>query len=173
MFENLLNFINSILQALSGQGVKICSINFTSKEYAEVIIDTAEEQQPALEFYTYSGDISRIGVTVNVYRDSVKRAQLTFKSDMLPTEVASIFMKFINIDKLKPIVESFEEEALFIKKKYFYVKRCNKCNDRYFKNEIGKDNFEHLSSNENITIYINDPKENIAEIVSVCESCSK
>lgn len=177
MFDFLLCFMKAVLTALSKEDVRVYSISFNNNRYAEVLIETGESNPPALEFYIHPDVSDRIAVDVNIYSSSEKTAKLIFKSDMQLDEMVLVFMAFINVNKLKPPITAPVQESdknLFsIKKSYFYVKRCNRCNERYFKNEIGVDNFQHLSDNENITIYTGDPKENIAEIVSVCESCSK
>ena len=164
--------MKAILGALANENVRVYSISFNNNEYAEVLIETGECNPPALEFYIHPDVPDRIGVDINIYSNSEKTAKLLFKSDMNLDEMVSVFMAFINVNKLKPSITAPVQESdknLFsIKKSYFYVKRCSKCNERYFKNEISADNFQHLAGNENITIYTDDPKEAIAEIISVC-----
>ena len=177
MFDFLLCFMKAVLSALANENVRVYSISFNNNQYAEVLIEAGEAEGPALEFYVHPDTPDRIGVDVHLYDGSGKTAKLIFKSDMHLDEMVSVFMAFINVNKLKPPITAPVQESdknLFsIKKSYFYVKRCRQCKERYFKNEIGKDNFEHLSGNENIVIYTADPKEYFAEIMSVCESCSK
>jgi hypothetical protein len=55
--------------------------------------------------------------------------------------------------------------------RYYYEKKCVKCNRYYYSNEITKDAFDNVANNENITVeHINHDWK--AVIMSTCDNCN-
>lgn len=55
--------------------------------------------------------------------------------------------------------------------RYFYDKKCVKCRNHYFSNEITKEAFDNVASNENITVDHNGHNWH-AVILSKCDNCN-